>query len=112
MFAPIAYILFTHSYGWGGGVGLVNIDLNFLTEFVKFEYWDKKLIETVESSETLKYVDTSYVTTLHPMRVWQMAGLCSDIVKHAAVVIWMSMGIYFTQELWLSAKYDLIFRYK
>ena len=68
------------------------------------EYWDKKLIETVESSTTLKYVDTSYVTTLHPMRVWQMAGLCSDSVKHAAVVNWMSLGIYFTQELLFKIK--------
>ena len=38
------------------------------------------------------------------MRVWQMAGLCSDSVKQAAVVNWMSLGIYFTRELMFKMK--------
>ena len=33
------------------------------------------------------------------MRLWQLAGLCSDSVRAATVVNWMVMGIYFTREL-------------
>ena len=32
------------------------------------------------------------------MRIWQMAGLSSENVKQAAVVNWMILGVYFTQE--------------
>ena len=32
------------------------------------------------------------------MRIWQMAGLSSENVKQAAVVNWMTLGVYFTQE--------------
>ena len=44
------------------------------------------------------------VTTLHPMHVWQMAGLYSECVKHVPVVNWMSLGIYFTRELMFRMK--------
>ena len=33
------------------------------------------------------------------MRLWQLAGLCSDSVRAATVVNWMVMGVYFTREL-------------
>ena len=63
------------------------------------DHWDKKLIDEVKTSPTLKYIDTNYVTTKLPMRVWQMAGLCSNSVKMATVVSWMTLGVYFTRVL-------------
>ena len=33
------------------------------------------------------------------MQVWQMAGLCSNSVKMATVVSWMTLGVYFTRVL-------------
>ena len=38
------------------------------------------------------------------MRVWQMAGLCSNSVKHASVVSWMTLGVYFTRVLLFKMK--------
>ena len=32
------------------------------------------------------------------MRVWQMAGLCSDSVRQATIVNWMLHGVYFTRK--------------
>ena len=63
------------------------------------DYWDNKLLQIVESSPPLKYVDTAYASTRIPMRVWQLAGLCSESVKQATVVNWMMLGVYFTREL-------------
>ena len=44
-------------------------------------------------------MDTNYVSTTVPMRLWQLAGLCYDSVRAATVVNWMVMGVYFTREL-------------
>ena len=38
------------------------------------------------------------------MRVWQMAGLCSDSVRQATIVNWMLLGVYFTRELLFKMK--------
>ena len=32
-----------------------------------------------------------------PMRVWQMAGLCSESVRQATIVSCMLLGVYFTR---------------
>ena len=61
-------------------------------------HWNIKLIEAAETP-TLKYLDTEYVSTTVPMRIWQLAGLCSDSVKQATIVNWMTLGVYFTREL-------------
>ena len=46
-------------------------------------------------SETLKYVDFEYVSLTIPMRVGQMAGLCSVSVRRQATVRnWMMLGVY------------------
>ena len=39
-----------------------------------------------------------------PMRVWQMAGLCSDSVRQAAINNWMMLGVYFTQTFLFKMK--------
>ena len=62
------------------------------------DYWDKELIQAAETT-TLKYLDTDYASTRIPMRIWQMAGLCSDSVKQTTIVNWMLLGVYFTREL-------------
>ena len=53
---------------------------------------------------TLNYMDTDYVSTSVPMRIWQLAGLCSDSVKAVTIVNWMVMGVYFTRELLFAMK--------
>ena len=60
-------------------------------------YWEKEFLQVVEKSDVLKYVDTDYASLSIPMRVWQMAGLCSDSVKQATVQHWMMVGVYFTR---------------
>ena len=40
-------------------------------------YWENEFLKVVQASDTLKYVDTEYASVFVPMRVWQMAGLCS-----------------------------------
>ena len=59
------------------------------------DYWDKRLLEATRS---MKYFDTEYASTRVPMRVWQLAGLCSASVKQATIVSWMLLGVYFTRE--------------
>ena len=61
--------------------------------------WNDKLIAIVQDTPSLCYMDTNYVSTTVPMRLWQLAGLCSDSVRTATIVNWMVMGVYFTQEL-------------
>ena len=63
------------------------------------DHWDRKLIQIVADTPSLFYLDTEYISTRVPMRLWQLAGLCSDSVRAATVVNWMVMGIYFTREL-------------
>ena len=60
-------------------------------------YWEDELLQIVKNSDTLKYVDTEYACLTIPMRVWQMAGLCSDSVRQATVQHWMMVGVYFTR---------------
>ena len=62
-------------------------------------HWNEKLISVVEDTPSLCYMDTHYVSTTFPMRLWQLAGLCSESVRAATVVNWMLMGVYFTREL-------------
>ena len=57
------------------------------------DYWEKELLLVVEASDTLKYVDTECASLSVPMRVWQMAGLCSDSVRQAAINNWMMLGV-------------------
>ena len=56
-------------------------------------------MQMVADTPSLFYLDTEYISTRVPMRLWQLAGLCSDSVRAATVVNWMVMGIYFTREL-------------
>ena len=63
------------------------------------KYWDKELLDIVENTPSLCYMDTGYVTTSVPMRTWQLAGLDSDCVRAATVVNWFVMGVYFTRQL-------------
>ena len=59
-------------------------------------FWEKQLLTKVESMESLQFVDTSNLSLGIPMRVWQMAGLCSNSVKMATIVHWMILGVYKT----------------
>ena len=68
------------------------------------KFWDRKLINIAEDMPTLIYMDTEYISTSVPMRIWQLAGLCSDSVRAATIVNWMVMGVYFTRELLFSMK--------
>ena len=54
---------------------------------------------SILGAQTLKYLDVEYTSTSVPMRVWQLAGLDSENVKQATVVCWMTLGVYFTQEM-------------
>ena len=56
------------------------------------DYWEKQLLQTVGNS--LRYMDMDYASLQIPMRLWQMAGLCSDSVRQATVVNWMLLGVY------------------
>ena len=60
------------------------------------DYWEKQLLQKV--GDSLRYMDLDYASLQIPMRVWQMAGLCSDSVRQAAIVNWMLLGVYFTRE--------------
>jgi hypothetical protein len=60
-------------------------------------YWETDLLQVVQASDTLKYVDIEYASVSVPMRLWQMAGLCSISVRQATVQNWMFLGVYFTQ---------------
>ena len=60
-------------------------------------YWENELLNDVKNSETLKYVDVEYASLSIPMRVWQMAGLCSVSVRQATVQNWMMLGVYYTR---------------
>ena len=66
------------------------------------DYWEKQLLQTVGKS--LKYVDLDYSNLQIPMRLWQMAGLCSDSVRQATIVNWMLLGVYFTREFLFKMK--------
>ena len=63
------------------------------------DYWEEKLLHAVAETPSLKYLDTQSASLSIPMRGWQLAGLCSTNVKHATVVNWMLIGVYFTSEL-------------
>ena len=68
------------------------------------DYWELELIQVVENSQTLQYVDTESASLSIPMRGWQLAGLCAIKVKQATIVNWMLLGVYFTQELLFKMK--------
>ena len=55
------------------------------------DYWEKQLLQQV--SDSPKYMDLDYASLQIPMRVWQMAGLCSDSVRQAAIVNWMLLWV-------------------
>ena len=59
-------------------------------------YWEKQLLQTI--GDNLKYLDLDSASLCIPMRVWQMAGLCSHSVRQTTVVNWMLLGVYFTRE--------------
>ena len=63
------------------------------------DYWEKNLLQEVNTTPSLVYVDTDYASLSIPMRVWQLAGLCSENARQAAIVNWMLLGVYFTREL-------------
>ena len=44
-------------------------------------YWEKQFLLKVNSMDSLQYVDIENISIGIPMRVWQMAGLCSEEVK-------------------------------
>ena len=62
------------------------------------DFWDNRLQAAAETA-TLKYLDLEYASTSVPMRVWQLAGLCSESVRKATIVSWMILGVYFSREL-------------
>ena len=51
-----------------------------------------------ESMESLCLLDTASLSIMKPAKVWCMAGLDSIEVKKAAVVNWMTLGVYKTRE--------------
>ena len=63
------------------------------------KFWNRELLDIVENTPSLCYMDTGYASTSVPMRIWQMAGLDSVCVRAATVVNWFVMGIYFTREM-------------
>ena len=65
-------------------------------------YWETQLHQTTANS--LKYMDFNYASLQIPMRVWQMAGLCSENVRQATIVSWMLLGVYFTREFLFKMK--------
>ena len=62
------------------------------------EYWDIKLKEKAVSMTSLCLLDIDELSILKPAKVWSMAGLDSTEVRKAAVVNWMSLGVYQTRE--------------
>ena len=68
------------------------------------DYWELELIQVVETSQTLQYVDTESASLSIPMRGWQLAGLCAVSVKQASIVNWMLLGVYFTREMLLKMR--------
>ena len=64
---------------------------------IVYDYWEKQFLLKIKSMDSLQYVDIENISVGIPMRVWQMAGLCSEEVKMATVVNWMVLGVYFTR---------------
>ena len=48
---------------------------------------------------SLYLLDVHSLFTMKPAKVWSMAGLDSQEVKKATVVIWMSQGVYKSREI-------------
>ena len=71
---------------------------------VVIDYWETELLQVVKTSDTLKYVDTEYLSLAIPMRVWQMAGLNSISVRQATVQHWMLVGVYYTRAFLFKMK--------
>ena len=61
------------------------------------DYWENHLLKIIENMESMKYVDKSYASVRIPMRIWQLAGLCSVSTRQATVQNWMLLGVYFTR---------------
>jgi hypothetical protein len=66
--------------------------------WVVAENWDIKLKEKAVSMTSLCLLDIDELSILKPAKVWSMAGLDSTEVRKAAVVNWMSLGVYQTRE--------------
>ena len=71
---------------------------------VVIDYSERELLQVVQTSDTLKYVDTEYISLAIPMRVWQMAGLNSVSVRQATVQHWMMVGVYYTRTFLFKMK--------
>ena len=60
--------------------------------------WESKLKQKAEAMSSLNLLDISSLSILQPAKVWSMAGLDSTEVRKAAVVSWMTLGVYKTRE--------------
>ena len=49
-------------------------------------------------------LDFANLSILQPEKVWSMAGLDSTEVKKAAIVNWMTLGVYQTREILFKMK--------
>ena len=61
-------------------------------------YWDNKLKKKAESMTSLCMLDVANLSIIKPAKVWAMAGLDSTEVRKAAIVNWMTLGVYQTRE--------------
>ena len=61
-------------------------------------YWDNKLKQKAESMTSLCMLDVANLFITKPAKVWSMAGLDSTEVRKAAIVNWMTLGVYQTRE--------------
>jgi hypothetical protein len=57
------------------------------------DYWETQLLQKV----SLRYMDLDYASLQIPTRVWQMAGLCSDSARQAAILNLMLLVVNFTR---------------
>ena len=61
-------------------------------------YWTNKLRQKAQSMTSLSLLDVNELSIIKPAKVWAMAGLDSTEIRKAAVVNWMTLGVYKTRE--------------
>ena len=63
------------------------------------DHWDRKLKQAAEVMDSLYLLDVPSLSIMKPAKIWSMAGLDAQEVKKAAVVNWMSLGVYKSREI-------------
>ena len=61
--------------------------------------WDNKLKQEAENKKSLFLLDISSLSILKPAKIWSMAGLDATETRKAAIVNWMTTGVYQCREL-------------